>query len=64
MVVKSTAGLSDDFAEQDGLYTVCVRGVDSNGETIDEAVTVGAISRVAVSYTHLDVYKRQLLWDK
>ena len=46
VVVKSTAGLSDDFAEQDGLYTVCVRGVDSNGETIDEAVTVGAISRV------------------
>lgn len=46
VVVKSTAGSAADFAAQDGLYTVCVRGVDSNGATIDEATTVGAISRV------------------
>lgn len=46
VVVKSTAGSSDEFASQDGLYTVCVRGVDSNGQTIDEATTVAAISRV------------------
>ncbi|AEI48477.1 tagaturonate reductase [Runella slithyformis] len=46
VVVKSTAGSADDFAEQDGLYTVCVRGVDSEGSTIDEATAVTAISRV------------------
>ncbi len=46
VVVKSTAGSAEDFAEQDGLYTVCVRGVDSEGKTIDEASTVTAISRV------------------
>lgn len=46
VVVKSTAGSAADFAAQDGLYTVCVRGVDGNGATIDEATTVGAISRV------------------
>ena len=26
------------------------------------AAPVHALSRLAVSYTHLDVYKRQLLW--
>ncbi|MFN8348113.1 MAG: tagaturonate reductase [Spirosomataceae bacterium] len=46
VVVKSTAGSADDFAAQDGLYTVCVRGVDNAGQIIDEATTVGAISRV------------------
>ncbi|MCU0340010.1 MAG: tagaturonate reductase [Spirosomaceae bacterium] len=46
VVVKSTAGSADDFAAQDGLYTVCVRGVDNDGQTIDEATTVSAISRV------------------
>ncbi len=46
VVVKSTAGSADDFAEQDGLYTVCVRGVDNEGTTIDEATAVTAISRV------------------
>ncbi|MEI7584514.1 tagaturonate reductase [Runella sp.] len=47
VVVKSTAGSSDEFAAQDGLYTVCVRGVDNSGQTIDEATTVSSISRVA-----------------
>ncbi|MEZ4900385.1 MAG: tagaturonate reductase [Spirosomataceae bacterium] len=46
VVVKSTSGSSDDFAAQDGLYTVCVRGVDNSGQTIDEATTVAAIGRV------------------
>ncbi|RDB05300.1 tagaturonate reductase [Runella aurantiaca] len=46
VVVKSTAGSADDFAEQDGLYTVCVRGVDNEGQTIDEATAVTSISRV------------------
>jgi len=46
VVVKSTAGSSDEFAAQDGLYTVCVRGVDNSGQTIDEATTVSSISRV------------------
>ncbi len=46
VVVKSTAGSADDFAEQDGLYTVCVRGVDNEGKTIDEATAVTSISRV------------------
>jgi len=46
VVVKSTAGSSDDFADQDGLYTVCVRGVDNNGQKIDDATTVAAIGRV------------------
>lgn len=46
VVVKSTAGSADDFAAQDGLYTVCVRGIDNDGQTIDEATTVSAISRV------------------
>jgi len=46
VVVKSTSGSAEDFAAQDGLYTVCVRGLDGQGQTIDEASTVTAISRV------------------
>ncbi len=45
VVVKSTAGSSDEFDVQDGLYTVCVRGVQE-GKTIDETTTISAISRV------------------
>lgn len=45
VVVKSTGGSSDEFATQNGLYTVCVRGV-KDGQTIDEATTVSSISRV------------------
>jgi tagaturonate reductase len=45
VVVKSTSGSANEFAAQDGLYTVCVRG-QQNGQTIDEAITVSAISRV------------------
>ncbi|MFN4144411.1 MAG: tagaturonate reductase [Runella sp.] len=46
VVVKSTAGSAEEFVAQNGLYTVCVRGTDSQGQIIDEAQTVGAISRV------------------
>lgn len=46
VVVKSTdQGSSDLFAEQDGLYTLCQRGIEE-GETIEENVVCAAISRV------------------
>jgi tagaturonate reductase len=45
VVVKSTSGSADEFAAQDGLYTVCVRG-QQGGQTIDEAIAVSAINRV------------------
>jgi tagaturonate reductase len=45
VVVKSTGGTTDEFAAQDGLYSVAVRGVQ-NGQTIDEDHTISAISRV------------------
>ena len=46
VVVKSTdAGGTDDFQQQDNLYTVCVRGAD-NGRIVEENVICAAISRV------------------
>ena len=45
VVVKSTSGSADDFAAQDNLYTVCVRGVE-DGQIKDEASTITAIGRV------------------
>ncbi len=46
VVVKSTAtGSTDAFEEQDGLYTVCVRGID-NGKKAEENHIVSSISRV------------------
>ena len=45
VVIKSTSGSAEDFAAQDGLYTVCVRGTEGK-ETIDQATTITAISRV------------------
>jgi len=46
VVVKSTQnGSTDDFAEQDGLYTVCVKGID-NGHLVDKAYVNASISRV------------------
>ena len=46
VVIKSTAtGRVDSFDEQDGLYTVCVRGIE--GETkIEENIINASISRV------------------
>lgn len=46
VVVKSTdGGDSDAFNQQDGLYTVGIRGVD-RGNIIEENIVCGAISRV------------------
>jgi tagaturonate reductase len=46
VVVKSTSqGATDAFAEQDGLYTLCVRGY-ANGQSVDELYLNASISRV------------------
>ena len=46
VVVKSTdGGDAASFDKQDGLYTICVRGVDK-GETIEENIVCASISRV------------------
>ena len=46
VVVKSTnKGDSDAFEKQDGLYTLCVRGIE-NGKKIEENIVCSAISRV------------------
>jgi tagaturonate reductase len=46
VVVKSTSqGSSDAFDKQDGLYTLCVRGIE-NGIVTDEAIINSSISRV------------------
>jgi tagaturonate reductase len=45
VVVKSTDSDSSAFDKQDGLYTICVRGVE-NGKTIEENVVNASISRV------------------
>lgn len=46
VVVKSTsAGSSSEFDDQDGLYTLCVKGIE-NGQKIEENIICSAISRV------------------
>lgn len=46
VVVKSTdAGGTDAFEEQDGLYTLCVRGINQ-GAKVEENIVSSAISRV------------------
>src|SRR6476659_8072733 len=46
VVVKSTSqGDSSAFDKQDGLYTLCVRGLQ-NGETVEENIINASISRV------------------
>jgi tagaturonate reductase len=46
VVVKSTQqGTTDDFADQDGLYTLCVKGID-NGHLVNQAYINASISRV------------------
>jgi tagaturonate reductase len=45
LVVKSTGGAADDFDKQDGLYSLCIRGME-NGKKIDETIINCAISRV------------------
>jgi tagaturonate reductase len=46
VVVKSTAnGGTDAFTQQDGLYTICIRGIE-NDKPVDEAIINSSISRV------------------
>ena len=46
VIVKSTAsGSVDAFDEQDGLYTLCVKGIE-NGNTVEENIIHSAVSRV------------------
>jgi tagaturonate reductase len=49
-VVKSTDSDSSAFDNQDGLYTICVRGVE-NGNTIEENIINASISRVLSAKT-------------
>lgn len=45
VVVKSTDSDSSAFDNQDGLYTVCIRGIE-NGQTVEENIINASISRV------------------
>ena len=46
VIVKSTdGGDSSAFEKQDGLYTVCVRGIE-NGEKFEENIINASVSRV------------------
>ena len=45
VVVKSTDSDSSAFDKQDGLYTLCVRGLDG-GKTVEENIINSSISRV------------------
>ena len=50
VVVKSTDSDSHAFDKQDGLYTICVRGVE-NGKTVEENIINASISRVLSAKT-------------
>ena len=45
VVVKSTDGQTDEFSEQDNLYTLAVRGIQQ-GKEVSETTVISAISRV------------------
>src|SRR5688572_22660866 len=45
VVVKSTDSDSSAFDRQDGLYTICVRGVE-NGKSVEENIINASVSRV------------------
>ncbi len=45
VVVKSTGGTADDFAEQDGLFTHCINGV-ADGKLVEQTIINASISRV------------------
>lgn len=52
LVVKSTAsGGADAFEEQNGLYTICIRGIQK-GREVSENIISSAISRVLSAQTH------------
>lgn len=50
VIVKSTNGQTDEFSDQDNLYTVAVRGVQQ-GQTVAETTVVSAVSRVLAAQT-------------
>ncbi len=50
VVVKSTDSQTDEFLEQNNLYTVAVRGVQQ-GQNVSETTVVSAISRVLAAQT-------------
>ena len=50
VVVKSTDSDSSGFDRQDGLYTICVRGVE-NGRTVEENIVNASVSRVLSAKT-------------
>ena len=50
VIVKSTDGNSSLFDLQDGLYTVCIRGVEK-GKTIQENIINASVSRVLAAKT-------------
>ncbi|TZF85943.1 tagaturonate reductase (plasmid) [Pedobacter sp. BS3] len=53
-VVKSTNhGSTDDFDNQDNLYTLCIRGIE-NGQKIEEDIICSAISRVITATKQWD----------
>lgn len=45
VVVKSTIGKTDGFAEQDGLYTICVKGLEE-GKDVEELIVNASIKEV------------------
>lgn len=50
VIVKTTNSDSSAFEKQDGLYTICVRGVE-NGKTIEENIVNASVSRVLSANT-------------
>ncbi len=50
VIVKTTSSDSSAFDKQDGLYTICVRGVE-NGKTVEENIVNASVSRVLSANT-------------
>ena len=50
VIAKSTGGTTDEFAAQDNLYTVAVRGI-RQGQAVSEDTVVTAVSRVLSAQT-------------
>lgn len=50
VIIKSTDSDSSAFDKQDGLYTICVRGIE-NGKTIEENIINASVSRVLSANT-------------
>jgi tagaturonate reductase len=55
VIVKSTgSGDKDAFNKQDGLYTVCIRGIDE-GKKVEENHIISSVSRVLSASNEWDV---------